>query len=75
MRGGYPVNISVHMVTLVAGGKTNRLITWPHILLTFPLSPQPKDVPVPAGPALYVGLPVIFALALLCIFGTLLWNK
>lgn len=75
MPGGNPVNISVHMVTLVAGGKANDPIPGPRVLLTFPPAHKPKDVPAPAGPALYIGLPVILGFALLCIFGTLLWNK
>ncbi|KAK7914013.1 hypothetical protein PG985_011716 [Apiospora marii] len=72
----HAVNISISMGALKPGGQIQGpdLIRGPRILLSDAPVPKPKPVPSPAGPALYIGLPVIFGFALLCIFGVCVWN-
>ncbi|KAK8133065.1 hypothetical protein PG999_001238 [Apiospora kogelbergensis] len=76
LNGQHALNLTVAMASLKPGGdaKGAALYQGPKILLSDPPVPKPKPVPTPAGPALYIGLPVILGFALLCIFGVCIWN-
>ncbi|KAK8064552.1 hypothetical protein PG994_007190 [Apiospora phragmitis] len=76
LQGQHAVNLSISLGALKPGGQAAGadLIRGPQILLSDPPVPKPKPVPSPAGPALYIGLPVILGFALLCIFGVCIWN-
>ncbi|KAK7961778.1 uncharacterized protein PG986_002603 [Apiospora aurea] len=66
--GQHALNLSISLGSLKPGGDVNgaSILRGPTIL--------PSPSPAPAGPALYIGLPVIFGFAILCIFGVCVWN-
>jgi Ykl077w/Psg1 (Pma1 Stabilization in Golgi) len=74
--GQSTVNVSLLLLYgQTVGGGPVKNITGPTLLV----QPQPiyhgPPPKVPAGPALYIGLPTILGFIILCLFGTCLWNR
>lgn len=69
------VNISIGLRTLPVSNSSHAPVRGPDVYVAKALPfRQPPSTP-PSGPALYIGLPIIFAFITLMLVGTLVWGK
>ena len=68
------VNVSISIAALDPGSKSMKPFDGPIVTVANPPTFHQAPTPVPAGPALYIGLPTVLGFVVLVAAGTCLWN-
>ena len=74
-RGRSAAAITLRIAALPHGAAQVRWLAGPTVTVTYSPTPPPSQAAVPAGPALYIGLPVILGFVVLMLTGTCAWNR
>jgi hypothetical protein len=74
--GNSGINITLRLAyNQIVGGNGVKELIGPTILVAYTPAYHPEPTKLPEGAALYIGLPTIAGVVLLCVIGTCIWNR